>query len=216
MFFFLITSFQIVCFINNNLLNELYNKYNVYEDLCIDISNEDINIVTNNMMNYLKNKEKDLSAVVTINGEKKEFFSERTKLHFIDVRNLMNNLVDMSYIFLFLSIIYFVIIKYKLKESFMLIWKNYISSLKIIMAIIALLISVIIFNFNNFFITFHHLLFNNDYWILDPRFDYVISLLPELLFKDLTIYILLLFLIIVALFSIFLKTLSRLEAKSAP
>ncbi|GKT03446.1 TIGR01906 family membrane protein [Furfurilactobacillus entadae] len=37
-------------------------------------------------------------------------------------------------------------------------------------------------NFDQFFITFHHLLFRNNDWLFDPRYDPIINALPESFF----------------------------------
>ncbi len=40
-------------------------------------------------------------------------------------------------------------------------------------------------DFDGLFVTFHRLAFRNDYWLLDPRTDLLIRLMPESLFVDL-------------------------------
>lgn len=52
---------------------------------------------------------------------------------------------------------------------------------------------LIFFNFNAAFITFHHLLFDNDLWILDPKTDLMIRMLPLDFFITLFVRILIYF-----------------------
>lgn len=49
-------------------------------------------------------------------------------------------------------------------------------------------------NWNTFFITFHQIFFNNDYWIFDPATDPVINILPDAFFLHCAAVILLLML----------------------
>ena len=54
------------------------------------------------------------------------------------------------------------------------------------MSIIAVALALwAIINFDGLFITFHHLAFRNDYWLLNPRTDLLIRLMPESMFIDL-------------------------------
>ena len=48
--------------------------------------------------------------------------------------------------------------------------------------VFASLIGIISINFDKAFTIFHHLLFKNDYWLLDPNTDDLINLLPESFF----------------------------------
>lgn len=64
-------------------------------------------------------------------------------------------------------------------------------------------------NWDNFFVTFHHIFFRNDYWIFDPAEDPVITILPDAFFLHCAIAILLL----VVCFSILSLLLHRLLAR---
>ena len=44
-------------------------------------------------------------------------------------------------------------------------------------------------DFTAVFTKFHELLFNNDLWLLDPETDYMIRILPEGFFLDMTLRI---------------------------
>lgn len=45
-------------------------------------------------------------------------------------------------------------------------------------------------NWNQFFVTFHHIFFNNDYWIFSPSTDPVITILPDTFFLHCAVMIL--------------------------
>lgn len=206
-FALLILSFRFVCFYDNNFLSNLYEKYDVYDDLYINVSKADVNKLTKQMMDYLNNKEENLSYNIIVDNSNIDFFSERTKIHFYDVKVLMNNLKYIAYIALVLSIVLIFVLKNKIT------FKEYLFSLIIVLVIYVFFIGCIAINFDSFFITFHKIFFKNDYWILDPRYDYIISLLPEELFKDITIKILTIYSILMIIVSFCLKILFRPEAK---
>lgn len=60
------------------------------------------------------------------------------------------------------------------------------------LAVPAVLGGLIALNWEQFFVTFHHIFFNNDYWIFDPATDPVITILPDAFFMHCAILILVL------------------------
>lgn len=56
-------------------------------------------------------------------------------------------------------------------------------------AVLGILIAA---NWENFFVTFHHIFFRNDYWLFDPAVDPVITILPDAFFLHCSVGILLL------------------------
>ena len=73
---------------------------------------------------------------------------------------------------------------------------------------------LIALNFDRAFDIFHHLFFDNDHWILDPRVDLLINMVPQSFFVHIAIFIGLLLLlasgIIIAAAGIYLgKTTNR-------
>lgn len=58
-------------------------------------------------------------------------------------------------------------------------------------AIPTVLGTLIALNWENVFVTFHHIFFDNDYWIFDPATDPVITILPDAFFMHCAILILL-------------------------
>lgn len=56
-------------------------------------------------------------------------------------------------------------------------------------------------NFNTVFITFHKLVFNNNYWLFDPATDPVINILPETFFNHCALLIIIIIILLsIALF----------------
>ena len=53
----------------------------------------------------------------------------------------------------------------------------------------------VVINFKGSFVLFHKIMFNNDYWIIDPNLDPVIKILPEIFFFHAGIKILILIIV---------------------
>lgn len=73
----------------------------------------------------------------------------------------------------------------------------------------AVLGGLIALNWENFFVTFHHIFFRNDYWLFNPATDPVITILPDTFFLHCAIAIL----VLVILFSLLSLLVSRLLSR---
>ena len=69
-----------------------------------------------------------------------------------------------------------------------------------VFAVALALIGVISTDFSKYFIVFHKIFFTNDLWILDPRTDMLINIVPEGFFFDTAARIALVFAVIVVVF----------------
>ena len=115
-----------------------------------------------------------------------DFFSEKDKLHMIDVRNLINKTI-LTYYIIGILLTMLTIIYCKLygiqKLSKIIIYTG--SSILILLALAAVLSPI----FPKLFFLFHKIFFTNDLWLLNPNTDNLINLYPEQFFKDFTISI---------------------------
>ena len=69
-----------------------------------------------------------------------------------------------------------------------------------VFAVALALIGIISTDFTKYFIVFHKIFFNNDLWVLDPRTDMLINIVPEGFFFDTAARIALVFAVIVVMF----------------
>jgi integral membrane protein (TIGR01906 family) len=70
--------------------------------------------------------------------------------------------------------------------------------------------TIFFINFNKTFTTLHQILFDNNYWLFNPRTDPVISLLPEKYFLHCTIFIVFLILLwSLLLRTVYVKTMTK-------
>lgn len=96
------------------------------------------------------------------------------KEHFSDVRNIFTKMKFFLIISIIITFLGLFILKFKNKLLYCI--KTAYIMLISIPIIFSILISI---NFNNAFIMFHKLMFNNDKWLFDPNFDEIITILPE-------------------------------------
>lgn len=74
---------------------------------------------------------------------------------------------------------------------------------------------LIAWNWDQFFVSFHHLFFRNDYWIFDPKTDPVITILPDTFFLHCALMILVLIVVSSLLMALMYRFLSRNAPKKS-
>ena len=116
-----------------------------------------------------------------------DIFSNKEILHMKDVKSVMNFIFDISKIF---SVV-FCILTFVLYSYFRVyIYKLIFYSLSLFLSILVFLGTSFLLFFQELFIIFHQIAFNNDLWILNPNEDYLLMMYPEDFFKDVAILIL--------------------------
>lgn len=193
------------CF-NKSFYYDEYSKLNTAES--IGMSNEDLNKATNTLLDYLKDKRDDLIVEAKVNGNNREVFNQRETLHMVDVKDLYQDVLLIRNIFLVISIILLIYIIFTKDNKYLYI--EYKKAL-IVFGIIFLLIGIYcLIDFNTFWTNFHHVFFpNNDLWLLDPRKDILIMMVPEQFFFDLCISIVVSVLVLIIGFMFILKYIDK-------
>lgn len=168
---------------NKNFYKSEYKKLNVAE--YIGISEDDLNKATDVLLGYIKGENKTLDIECRINGITRSVFNDREKAHMLDVKNLYDGAIvvrNVSFVIFVLSFIYIG----RSKELFI----GYKYSLSLVGLIIAFLLLFCLMDFEGFWLAFHHLFFPfNDLYILDPRYDILVMMVPEGFFFDLCVLI---------------------------
>ena len=209
-YFMLFAAFYLVCFIDKDGLYKLIMKNETYKNLPFVLSDFDLKNLSRELMQYISGKLPFLETKVTIDGVLTDFYSLRSKIHMADVKNLIVNFRNVSY----LSIILCIFSLFKVQTLDNPISKLKSTYIKTLLFVAILLIALIIFascNFDIFFTKFHETLFTNDLWLLDPSEDYIICLLPEKIFMVYGLRIGIAMLIALALPYLFLQILSRIQ-----
>lgn len=172
-----------------------YENHNI--EATTDMTIHELMVVTDKMMDYLIDKRDTLDMTATIGGEQEEVFGEREKAHMADVKTLFmggKHIRDYGAIVLILLILY---MWRSRKEQL----KDWIKQLKYFF-VGAFGVSAVLFilfqaNFSKYFVMFHEIFFDNDLWLLDPRTDVLINMVPEIFFFQTALLILLVFVIMV-------------------
>ena len=116
-----------------------------------------------------------------------DIYSDKEILHMKDVKSVMNFIFDLGKI---LSIV-FCILAFVLYSYFKVyIYKLIFYSLSLFLSIMMFLGTSFLLFFQELFIIFHEIAFNNDLWILNQNEDYLLMMYPEDFFRDVAILIL--------------------------
>ena len=184
----LLTCVSQAVFGNMNYFRKEFEKYNVTQN--IDMEMDDIMYVMDELMDYLHGDREDLEDIVTeVNGETRDFFTEREKTHMADCKVLFDGgfAIRKGAAVVFAALTLLLVFKKKFSLRRFL---KYAALFSVIIAagagILAVAASI---DFNACFIVFHKLFFNNDLWILDPAEDLIINILVEPFFADMALKI---------------------------
>jgi len=165
-----------------------YNRLEVAET--IDIEKDELMRVTGELLDYMRGRRESLEDIYAIvAGEERRFFSDIEIRHMIDVLDLYNiafmirNIAFFAMVGLVLGM---VLLKYRVLYVLSHCCRGVLAGF---LALTAILVLIIALDFNHAFNIFHEMFFSNDYWILDPRVDLLINMVPLGFFIHISIFI---------------------------
>lgn len=176
----LLTDVQLIAF-DKNYYEKQYEKYQIPES--IGISMPDLMTSTGNLLDYLNDKRQNLDFKMPIKGTQQEFFSERDKLHMIDVKNLFVKGRVMRNVSFWYCVLFAGFLGYKLRDRRRKASKLFIYTFIAGTVPIILLVILMNIDFYKYFTIFHEIFFNNDLWQLEPAKDRLINMYPEAFFS---------------------------------
>ncbi len=192
----LFTSLQAVVY-NDTYFRWHYVNHEITKTTGMNI--DELMVVTDKMMDYLIDKRDSLDMEATINGRIEEVFGRREKLHMVDVKDLFLGgkfIRDLSFVILIISIF----AMYMWKKEWLKSWLRHLGVFFIVaFIVIGILGGLFASDFNKYFTLFHELFFNNDLWLLNPKTDILINMVPEIFFFQTTMLIIGLFIISIGL-----------------
>ena len=202
--------FAIVFSIRSNALDldfytDCYDEMSLAQDL--GVSQSDLNSSIEVLLDYIQNDRDDIDVEIYRNGKAMQAFNKKEKTHMVDVKDLYHNAIMFAFIsfVLMLIILFYLILKTK-KLVISYLTKGLIQAGICLLLVLLFLGMWIAYDFTGFWTWFHTLFFSNDLWLLDPRTDFMICMLPEIIFNQLVIRIIIEFVVIVLialLFSIY-------------
>ncbi len=191
----LITATQALCYWIPNWWRNEYAKYNTPQYVTGEMSLDDAVYITEQMLDYCIGRIDTLDDTeATIDGVKAPFFTDREKLHLADCRNIFLGAVQFRTIsVLFIAGMLFAIwfsVRNRTDASEVrrtyarILAGGYLTALVILVVFAVFLIIVGMNNFTFLFTKFHHVFFDNDLWILDPKHDNLVNVMQESVFRD--------------------------------
>jgi len=182
-----ITSLLFILIIISGCLNFI-----VRSSLIYDYNISTYSIESRTSLPLEKIKEINLSIRTYFFDEKElldvDIYSDKEVLHMKDVKSVMSFIFDLSKI---LSIIFCILTFVLTSYLGVNIYKLIFHSLILFSSILILLGASFLLFFQELFIIFHKIAFNNDLWILNPNKDYLLMMYPEDFFRDVAVLILL-------------------------
>ncbi len=170
--------------LNPTFFTSEYSKLNTAQD--IGIGEQDLTAVTNKLINYIADVDKDLNIQAQIGGDMQEVFGDREKDHMVDVKALYLSARNVRTVF-FIGAAVLVVATFLIRKK--QAWKTLCKSFLYVSGVFVLIVGALglyaAVDFTSFWISFHHLFFTNDLWLLDPRTDVLIMMVPEQFFSDL-------------------------------
>ena len=178
----LITSFEIAMYSDFDVYRQEYEKYDVLSDL--DMTMDDVMYVTHEMMDYLRGEGDTLSVMTTVEGKEQDFFNEQDRFHMGEVRDLFIGGLNIRLGACAAAVLCVLFLLFTRADIKKIIPRSYRIALGVTGAAVLLIGIAAVVDFNAVFVQFHHIFFDNDLWILDPRVDMLINIVPEGFFFD--------------------------------
>jgi integral membrane protein (TIGR01906 family) len=156
----------------------------------LGMSYPDLMRATQQLLNYMLDKSDSIQSVVMVNNTSTNMFNQREIDHMVDVLYLIRAMR----IFMVFSLSIAAITWYTKRTS---TWfkanlkQSYSIALGLLVGFVGGLSAFAIIDFRAFWIVFHQVLFTNDLWLLDPRTDRLINMVPLNFFMVLVFSILL-------------------------
>ena len=185
-----------------------YSKSNTAETVAM--SEDDLYDTTSVLLDYLQDKRDDLSLQKEIGGSTQEVFDSREKMHMEDVKELYQNAMIVRNISFFCSIAILIAVFLNNRgKAFALYKKGYRNAAILMGALLSFIAIWALADFDQFWIQFHYLFFDNDLFFLDPNTEILINMVPDTFFFDLVFCIILLFVFMLLLIALFFNRYER-------
>lgn len=211
LFAVLITSVEAVVYWNTGYFEKQYRKYDVLEQVHMEM--EDLLYVTEEMMAYLKDEREDLKILTVVDGEDRFFFNEKEICHMVDVQGLFLKAIQFRRVAVGLLILFGGLLLYQKQKA--VLWRMLQWGIGLVLGSMAGLALLISTDFTKYFTCFHLIFFDNDDWILNPKTDLLINIVPEGFFRDTAFLIAGVFLTAAAMLWLLAAVLYKREQKQA-
>jgi integral membrane protein (TIGR01906 family) len=159
-----------------------FQKYNL--DKAVGISMDDMSLASKELITFIKGKRPTLEDVpVTYKEKSVNFFNQREMQHMDDVVILFNyvNIIRNGLIIILLV---YGVINWQTAKKRKSTLSNYGFGSLFSLLICGIVVGVSYLDFSKYFTYFHETFFTNDLWLLNPKTDMLIRMLPLEFFID--------------------------------
>jgi integral membrane protein (TIGR01906 family) len=170
--FILLLVFQIAVF-DLGYFEKKFVENNTMEITGLDL--DQLVRVSDETLKYLRDERQDLILHEEIDGVEIQVFEENELSHMRDVKTLFINGFLIKNATMFISIVCLIYLFFKDRK---VVYKAIRAGSFLFLLIIGIIAVMAYIDFNGVFIIFHKLLFSNNLWIMDPKEDIMIQMLP--------------------------------------
>ena len=204
----LITATQALCYWIPGWWRKEYAKYDTPQYVTGEMSLDDAVYITEQMLDYCIGRIDTLDDTeATIDGVTAPFFTEREKLHLADCRAIFLGAVKFRIVALLVTAGLLLAVWFSVQKRCeaelgreeargptricfaRLLSRGYLRALAALVLFALFLVVLGMIDFTFLFTKFHHVFFDNDLWILNPRVDNLVNVMQESVFSDAAITI---------------------------
>lgn len=171
--------FQFLAF-DKGYYYKLFSELKVNEQIGIDESA--LSRVSNALVSYIDDGSGDITLKENVNGNEVQFYNEKEVQHLHDIQVLVQRartfLTIMNILMLLSIVLLWWFGKNDTKQFLKDIFKPFKYAFFMTIVFLGGLIALYFTNFDWAFTKFHEIFFTNDLWLLDPRTDRLIMLMP--------------------------------------
>ena len=181
---FLVTASVSWAFNDPGVYHRGFQKYGISRTT--GITDADLRQVAGDLRGYFNSRQEPLAVVTRVYGTEQAIFKPREVLHMADVKRL----VQWVYVLCLVSGVYLLATtawnldsrrRFVPRLARRVLWGGCLT--------LGLVVAVGLFaltGFDSLFLKFHQVSFANDFWLLDPRTDYLLLLFPQGFWFDVT------------------------------
>ncbi len=162
-----------------------FTKYNI--SVATGISSVQLDGVARNMVDYFSGKIHSPQMTVETWGKSRLLYNQKELIHLEDVRHIISvfKILQIAAILSFVASGAAVFTLLGVRR----LLRGILAGSVVALAIMILLVTWSLIDFNSLFYLFHIMSFSNDLWLLDPSKDYLIMMFPESFFYDAAIMV---------------------------
>ncbi|MCY3637967.1 MAG: TIGR01906 family membrane protein [Chloroflexi bacterium] len=166
-----------------------FDRYDIAEYTRIE--RDDLIAAGKQFRDYFNNDDEDLIIRTYVGGVLVEsLYNAREIHHMRDVKALVRGV----YLVQMLTLLYiatYIVVGFWLRraEFWGMLGRDVSRGGKLTLVLVVVVGLLALVGFNQLFLLFHLISFSNDFWMLDPRHDYLIAMFPQGVFFDATMFI---------------------------